>query len=442
MPSPIIYQKDAGLIQGIQGAGSAFAQALAQKNLEQKELQKQEKERERYKLSGGVLNQILSELPQNATPEMYQNALGLAIQRGVPLDMVKQFSDLYKPILQERLKQQGAQNYLGYAFGQQPVQNMFSIPLNQFAGSDQISQMSPQVNQIPQGQPSANQQRLGNFDITKASDEALLRLSGSPYKHHQNLANVEMLRRQKEKDIFYKERDFNTKGADIAQENANNLRSSIRRKEGALQLARSAIETGETGPLSWSNISQRLGIPELMNQAGTELTQAGKEFFFGNMQKVSAKAQNQWLEQRITKLAAEVGDPRISALTKQTMLEGEVELDQAFLNAYDKLAKEDTEKFGYIKKDIEDRAYKMSEPEADKILKKTSYKTRQLYEEEKGFNWLKDNATKKVVKGTYLTPAMAFQMAKKYNGDFSQAIENAKKLGYEIPTEEEAISWR
>lgn len=456
MPAPIVYQKDAALVEGIRGAGSAFAQALAQRNLEQKELQKQEKERDRYKQSGGVLNEILSSLPQDATPEQYQNALTLAIQKGVPLELVKQASDLYKPILQERAKQAGAQNFFNSIFGNQaggvPAMSPMtsgpmgqtSLPMDQGAPAYELpnAQIAPPM--LPGMEPPAQQpqpQQRG-FDITTTSMDNLMKLMASPYKQHQNLAEAEIRRREIEDKKFIEERKYNTKGAEAAQQDANTLRKSIRGKEGALQLARQAIETGETGPLSWANISQRLGYPELMNQAGTELTQAGKEFFFGNMQKVSAKAQNQWLEQRITKLAAEVGDPRISALTKQTMLEGELDLDKAYLEAYDRLAKEDMQKYKYVKNDIEERAYNESQAQAEKILQKVAFRTRALYEEEKGADWLMKNAMKKVPKGTVLTPKMAKVLASKYEGDFKKAVENAKKLGYMIPSRSEVEEWQ
>ena len=457
MPAPIVYQKDAALIRGIEGAGSAFAQALNQRNLEERTKAKEEKERDRYKQSGGILSQILSELPQDATPEQYQNALSMAIQRGVPLEIVKQASDLYAPILKERSKQQGAQNFFGSIFGQ-PQQGQSLAPqmgapgmapmgMPQDQGSpayDMPQGLQPmgQPQQQPQQPLVPQQQPQGGFDITTTSMENLMKLKASPYQQHQSLADAEIKRREMDQKTFHEDRKFHTKGAEKAQEDANNLRTSIRGKEGALRIAREAIETGETGPLSWANLSKRLDMPELMNQAGTELSQAGKEFLFSNITRVSAKAQNQWLEQRITKLAADVGDPKINALTKNVILEGELEMDKAYLDAFDRLAKEDMEKHKFVKNDIKERAYKESEAQANKVMNKTSYRTRELYEEEKGAKWLMDNATKKVPSGTFLTPKMAKIMAMKYEGSFPKAIENAKKLGYKIPSKEEAQQWQ
>lgn len=447
MPAPIFYQKDAALIEGIRGAGSAFAQALQTRNEEQKIKQKEQENLEKYKKSGGVLNDILSMLPQDATPEQYQNALSQAMQQGVPMEIIKQASDLYKPILAQRAKTQGANSYFQNIFGGQNSQ-VGLAPSQGPMGQGAINSMGTPMDQgAPvQGQmPTQNvqpQQNQTAFDINKVTDDQITKLIASPYKEHQQLGDAILKRREADQKAFIEDRKYHSKGFEKAQEQANSIRRSIREKEGALRFSREAIETGETGPLSWANIAKRLDVPELMNAAGTELSQAGKEFFFGNMKRVSAKAQNQWLEQRITKLAADVGDPKIAALMKQTMLEGELELDKAYLNAFDRLSKEDQEKFKFGRNDIEERAFKESEGEINKILNKTSFKTRQLYEEEKGAKWLMENAMKKVAKGTMLTPNMAKVISKKYDGDFKKAIENAKKLGYSIPTRQEVESWQ
>lgn len=239
------------------------------------------------------------------------------------------------------------------------------------------------------------------------------------------------------------ERNYHTKIADKAAEDFIARKEKVRTKEGALQLANEAIETGETGPFSWANISKRLDIPELMNAAGTQLTQAGKDLFFGNMMRVSAKAQNQWLEQRITRLAAEVGDPEINALMKNTMLQSELDLDKAYINSYEKIAKEDMDNFGYVRKDIQERAYKDSEAAAQEIMKRTSFQTRELYEREKGTDKLLEETEKRVPKGTYLTPLMANVFATKTKeGDYQSILKRARALGYKIPTKEEMEIWQ
>ena len=407
MPQPILYQADRGLINGINQATNAISQALENRNEQARIKQKEEEAKQQYRQSGNMLQQILQALPQNATVEQYQGVLAQAIQAGIPLEVIKQVSDLYKPVLEQREKAAQSQNYLASvlnrgSFSTNP--QLQSGPQFPVAPPSQEGQSLPIDTPYPMGANGGqvpNQMENQNpFNFSNLSQDQIGQLLLSPYKQHQDLANAAISQQKQENDRFIADRKYHAKGAEKAEDEANSLRRSIRSKEGALRLSREAIETGETGPLSWANIAKRLDVPELMNAAGTELTQAGKEFFFGNMQKVSAKAQNQWLEQRITKLAAEVGDPRISALMKQTMLEGELALDKAYLEAYDRLKSEDMQKDELVKNDIEARAFKASEAQANKILDEVSYKTRQLYEEEKGIKWLADHALQKVPNGT------------------------------------------
>jgi hypothetical protein len=48
---------------------------------------------------------------------------------------------------------------------------------------------------------------------------------------------------------------------------------------------------------------------------------------------------------------------------------------------------------------------------------------------------------KKVPKGTYLTPQNMMIMAQRFNGDMEKVVQNAKKMGYKIPTKQELQSW-
>jgi hypothetical protein len=243
---------------------------------------------------------------------------------------------------------------------------------------------------------------------------------------------------------FEVDRAYHQKQADIAINNSRTIRDTLYKKENALNLMDQAINTGDTGPVSMANISQHLGIPELMPAAGTQLSQAAKEFFFGNLSRVSAKGQNQWMEQRVANLMANIGDPKINALMKQVILKSEFELDKNYLKEFDRLSEEDNKKYGYVRNDIEQRAYKNTEKQNNQVLNEASYKTRKLFEQEKGPQWLKEQAAskQKVSKGTYLTEGMANEFYKRSGGDFNKAIINAKKLGYTIGTQEEMNKWR
>jgi hypothetical protein len=448
MPAPIIYQQDQGLAQGISQAGSALGGALGQIGMQEKaeqqrlkQIGEQQAQNRKY---GSIVNKAIATIDENSSGMDILGTLNKVLNEGVPMDYLKPILGSYEGAIKNAFQRDESDKFWGTQQpGQpgQPQQNLEEQYIQQPMDTDQIQQQQPQQNrfasltdaQLIQAQANPNQM------ISKGAkaEEARRVREQQQSIAQQKLENQAAYQTQRlEQSRFATERAHHAKISDKAITDASLLEKSIRGKEGALQIAREAIESGETGPLSWANISKRLDVPELMNQKGTQLSQAGKEFFFGNMQKVSAKAQNQWLEQRITQLSAQVGDTEASALTKQVMLEGELDLDKAYVESFNRLASEDEEKYGYVKNDIERRAYNDSQKAADKILNKISFETRQIYENEKGAKWILDNATKKVPKGTPLTPKMAKALLIKYKSDSSKVIENAKKLGYSIPGRE------
>ena len=531
--SAIVYDKYAGLGQGISQAGSAFANALNQstqqryakeqlgeaRTYEEQKLKKLTADQKKVMQDSAILyNTLAMKMSKNPSAmEMAQVAQAF-LEQGGSTDYLKAMQPYNELLLKNAISRDEINNIMGGKFGQDQPQPQpqgqpsfhganasFQAPPSQFqmpqfgqnqqqtdlqqgnnalVGMPGFGQPQPQQNNPmappqmmqPQAQPQAPQQApqqpmqpQGQMMQPQASNMRPLRnisqdqlnliaATGSPQV--KALADKELKQRitdnktsqftetQKlRQDVFeFRKDDAERKRNEIpfqkAEEKVNTLRQSIRQKEGALRQAKSAILTGETGVLSWGNISNVLGIPGLINQSSSQLNQAGKEFFFGNMQKVAAKAQNIWLEQRISQLAAQIGDPEAAALTKQVMLEGDMALDQAYVKAYDEIAAQDMEKFGYVKGDIEKRAFDASENESIKIADRIAFQTRELYESEKTSKYLIDHILDKVPKGTPLTPRSMKAFVVKYKGDQSKVIENARKLGYTIPSRSEVESWQ
>lgn len=452
---PAIVVKDDSLARGIETAGSALGKALGERA-------KEKRTRDLYTQSGSILQSLIQDLPENPSISDLQGIYSKAIQSNVPPEIIKMYADMYMPNIKARAQGQAStelMNQFGLGTPEKSLKSPEEQTAQQIAGFQPTAlqrslpfYQEPEVKQTPIQTIKDVRQQVGAKPIQEEvpfnqrqeptiSDKQLTMLALSPDRRAGDFAKLELQRREMQRKKFVDVRNFHESGSAKALEDTDKLREAIRGKDSALALARQAVETGETGPLSWANISRRLDVPELMNAAGTELNQAGKEFFFGNMQRVAAKAQNQWLEQRITQLAAQVGDPKINALMKQTMLEAELDTSKAYLNAFDRISQQDMEKYGYVRKDIQSRAYQASEEASKKILDRTSYKTRQLYEEEKGSRWLKENVNKKVPKGTVLTSEMINVMID-HHKDIKKAVENALKLGYKVPTQQEVEAWQ
>ena len=380
---------------------------------------------------------IFGQLGENPSLQQIQKAVTEAQRSGVPQELIKSQMDLYEPLIKQRAKTAGSEQLLrsilpGYApaSGGGPQEQGGQSALGQVMQPQQV------------GQPQQGQQQQQAFDITQVPENSLVQLASSPYPEHQNLAQAELKRRENEHKKFTEDRKFHAKGAEKTEERVSGMRESIPKKKMALNLARDAVQSGEVGILSLANLAERTGAREFQTAKGAQLVTAGKENLLSNMSRVSAKGQNQWFEQRLNSMFPQIGQSMEANETIDAMLQGELEMDEAYLRAYNELAKQDEDNFGYKRNDLDQRTHEIVDDLYDDIMKKTSYKMREIYEREKGISWMKENVMKKVPNGTPLTPQMAKVLSNKYGGNYAQAIENAKRLGYQIPTKEEFAQWQ
>lgn len=102
MPQPIMIGDLSGLAQGIQTAGGALGQALQKRG-----------EIQRNRQEGNILNNILSEIPQNASPLAITQALSLALNQGVSPSLVKDFGSLYSVLQKSRPNQMPGADQIG-----------------------------------------------------------------------------------------------------------------------------------------------------------------------------------------------------------------------------------------------------------------------------------------------------------------------------------------
>lgn len=243
--------------------------------------------------------------------------------------------------------------------------------------------------------------------------------------------------RQFQREEFKSEREYHTKFSMDAEKEADALRESLIKKESALDLSRQAVEQGDPSFFSLDSLADRTGFGVFRTAKGAQLITAGKENLLSNMSRISAKAQNQWFEQRLNSMFPQIGQSQEANLTIQEMLEGEEAMDRAYLNEFDKIAESDMEKEGFVRKDIKKRAQKNTELLNREIMKRTNYRLKQIEEKEMGSDKLRAQVGKNVVQGTPLTLEMMRLYVKKFNGDKAKAEQVAKKNGYYIPTADE-----
>jgi len=113
MPSPIIYDRDSALRQGLSTGFGALAQGL-QQNVMQKQAEEHrlrqldEAEKQRIRLQqekqeqtqkyGSILSETLGQLSEDASPIDYARAYSSAISQGLPLEMAQGMTSLQKAL--------------------------------------------------------------------------------------------------------------------------------------------------------------------------------------------------------------------------------------------------------------------------------------------------------------------------------------------------------
>ncbi|SRR6266851_640852 len=280
-----------------------------------------------------------------------------------------------------------------------------------------------------------------NYDSQIKNLQDALRFANTPQKRSQVESKIEQLQKQKaeQRKTFESERSYHTQFSKGIEEKVEKMRESIPRKESALNLSRNAVETGNVEYFSPDKLADATGIDLFRTSKGAQLITAGKENLLSNMARTSAKAQNIWFEQRLNSMFAKIGQSVEANLTTQEMLEGELAMDKAYQEMYDRMSTQDESEFGFVKKDIDKRVHNAIKDQEKTIFNRTNYRLRELEEQEMGIEKLRDKVGKNAIKGTPLT----LSMAKLYKDKFGEnALVVAKKNGYYIPTLEEFQSFR
>jgi hypothetical protein len=344
-----------------------------------------------------------------------------------------------KAIISAKLAESGKSNLMGQK--QQMFKDVF--------GGGQQRQDQQQMQQPDQQQiEPQNPQEMGRkgFDPTKVSDEQITQLAmidpnaARAIQHAKDVALRENRENKTaENKKFETERAYHTQFSKKAEEEVEATRSNLSKKEMSLNLSRDAVESGEVGAFSLANLAQRLNLPEWQTMKGAQLETAIKENLLSNMTRVSAKGQNLWFDKKLNSMMAQIGKSEEANLAAQEILEGEVAMDRAYVENFDRLAEEDMKQHQFVKKDVSRRAHDAAKSSEKQIFKRTNYRLKELEEQEKGLKSVQAQVGKNVDPGTPLTMAMAKLYKNKF-GD--EAIKVAKKNGYYIPTIEEYQTFR
>lgn len=212
-------------------------------------------------------------------------------------------------------------------------------------------------------------------------------------------------------------------------------REGIQRQEGALRLARNAVENGDLEGFNKDFLADITGAEAFRSAEGALLKTAMKENLLGNLNRVSGRP-NMYIEQQISSMGPQIGRSRTANLGVIEVLEGDAKVARRRSEVIDRLADQYRKDLGYVPANIGRVADEEVRPYAQKIQDVTAYKIQKLREEENP-NQLTN--MHRVTKGTPLTLQKAQILLDAVGGDETKAMRLAKDMGHSI-TEEGVIN--
>lgn len=382
--------------------------------------------------------------PQQRQPGFLENLIGGTISK---MDEYSQGKAKQKALEKEyalkgQLEQQKQESKFANQMKLQEQQQRYLDKIWPGVNSEQenLSDLGLNSDTSDAGMLNENDQ-MDQFNPKDIPDEFIARLSVINPQGASQLQKIKdvALRENRENESnknkkFESERAYHTQFSKPIEEKATALRGLLPKQEMAIDYARNAIESGEVGAFTMNHLADIFNADSLRNAKGAQLILASKEQLIPNLGRISAKAQNIFMEKRIASMIPQIGLKDEANLTMQEMIEGEAAIDRAYLSELDRLTEQDMKEYGFTRKDIDKRARSNANVKEKEIVKRTSYRMKEIEENSKGLSKVKKEVGKNVSKGTPLTLAMAKLYQEKF-GD--NALKVAEKNGYYIPTKEE-----
>jgi hypothetical protein len=229
--------------------------------------------------------------------------------------------------------------------------------------------------------------------------------------------------------LKFKKTQAEEKKVEPFRKSVNDLRDKVLKEKTSLDLAESAVKTGETSGIM-QFVANKYNLDPMKTPSSVLLNTAAKEFLTGGVKSLGSKGMNQFIEQRMLGMFPAVGQSQEANLSVIEAIRSQIDLDNKKIELYDQL--EDAYKDNPTK--MEKEVYKQLNEYADKRKNELSYKLSQIKDDYVSDNEL--SSLKKPTPGTYITPKRAQALVKRANGDAKKAQEIAKQLGYKFPGEE------
>jgi hypothetical protein len=257
-------------------------------------------------------------------------------------------------------------------------------------------------------------------------------------KKYPEVMKAQQEEKKTDRKKFEADRTYHTNRSSKFLDSIDATANGIPEREIALKSAESGIKSGQMSPLGGDFWAAITGINAFKSASGAQLESAAKVNLIGSLERLGARP-NQFIEKVSNSAFAQAGESEEAQTAKILLAKSVLDLDKEKIRLTHQIANEDREKHGFVKEDVSSRVDKALQPIAKERMNELAFSLQQNIESDIGIPNLSKNATKPVMKGTYLTPEMANVLknalisAGKPEDDLNKM---AIRLGYDIPSSE------
>jgi len=258
--------------------------------------------------------------------------------------------ELQKIALAEQLKGQSRENIL------RQKHDMFS---NIFGGQGKKQQnqtFSPDEQNAMGSMGNESQQ----FDPSQISDQDIIELSTIDPQMAmaaQRAKNESLKQKRHDEDIDLRKNEIRRKEeTEISKPillEMNQVRKNIPLQEQAIE----DIISASPNVSALDYFADVTGFEPLRSAEGAKLKTGIKDFFLSDLTRTGSRP-NMWIEQQLADALPKIGRSKEANLITAEGLRFKTDLAKHRMETIDRLAEKDREKYGYVKADIDSRAYK------------------------------------------------------------------------------------
>jgi hypothetical protein len=293
--------------------------------------------------------------------------------------------------------------------------------LSQSQISSMASRYTPdQIARITLKNPSFGNLLLKEKEAQQREDIANRKLQqrDSEFNQKQNL--------EERKFAFQTNQDY--------QKSVSKNRESLKQQQDSFNALQYANATGDLGFWSKDNLANLTGIDGLRSKEGAIFQNAAKNYFLGDIGNIPGRS-NQLLQRTLLDSYAKIGTSQEARDSVLQIYQGKINKLQRYLNTYDAIVQEETERYGYIQPNIEARVNQRLE----NVYKEEDQATIQRIKNIKkglGFYYSRDFSNPEnylnAPKGTPLTQPVVNYFLQRNNGDPRLAEAEAYRNGYRV----------